>query len=191
MSTYSDIPKSLDLSGQLLFSVGKLVAVWANLESVFYGIFFCLNGRPNGNADIIWASVLSTKRRMEMVTHLVKYEPELSAEIKDEVSKCIVDFRSVTATRNYYCHSVYHTHDEDVDRIVSLENWSIAQIQSDGGDIFQTKNKELNKDTINQICSTIDRALEINNRATPLVYKIRDALKLQHVSLPPLPDQRQ
>jgi hypothetical protein len=68
MSTYADIPKDLNIQEQMLICIGKLVTEWANLESVFYVAFFCLAGRPNGNADIVWASVESTNRRMESTT---------------------------------------------------------------------------------------------------------------------------
>jgi hypothetical protein len=187
MPTYSEIPKGLDLSEQLLICIGKLIAEWANLESVFYVAFFCLAGRPNGNADIAWASIQSTRRRMQMVNSFLQYEEKLTPEVRRGLQKCLEEFRGITDARNYYCHATYRTNDEL--EIVSIEQWSLAPIEKETDLIFKEKSKNLSKATINEICCTIDNCQKISVRATKLVYKLRDELRLQHVKLPPLPDQ--
>jgi hypothetical protein len=99
-STYSLMPAGLDLTCQILTSVGKLVAVWSNCETCFYAIYFCLGGRTNGNADVTWASVLSTRPRMIMLHHLVRYETEIDDRTKSEILKCLGEFKSLTGIRN-------------------------------------------------------------------------------------------
>jgi hypothetical protein len=176
----------LDLPEQMLICIGKLIAEWSNCESMFYAVFFCLSGRPNGNADVVWASVLSTRRRMEMISHLIRYEQGLDQELAAALQKCLESFRKPTSVRNYYCHSIYNGDEHST--LTSVENWHIA---NDDDAVIQSKIKVVSKDTINQICCTIDQCVEIGNRTFSLVHKLKDALQLQHVTLPPLPHQYQ
>jgi hypothetical protein len=189
MSTYADIPKNLNLPEQMLICIGKLIAEWANCESCFYVVFFCLAGRPNGNADVIWASVQSTKRRMEIITDLIRYETSLDPDLATALHKCIARFVAITALRNYYCHSIYHTDDNGM--MSRVDNWHIPQIPTDPIQIIETKSKPVSKATINELCCTIDRCMELSDDVFKLLHKLRDALQLQHVVLPPLPDQYQ
>jgi hypothetical protein len=190
-SLYSLIPTGLATTDRILISVGKLVSVWANCESCFYAAYFCLSGRPNGNADIAWASIQSTRRRMELIYNLVRYDPDLSDLTKSEIFKCLDDFKSVTELRNFLCHSRYHTEDEANEIIVSINSWGLAPISGTTAPIFKEKSKPATNATINEICDAADRCLDIDERITRCVYKIRDELKLQHVELPPPPPLRQ
>ncbi|WP_247398484.1 hypothetical protein [Bradyrhizobium sp. 76] len=189
MSTYAEVPKSLDLPEQMLICIGKLIAEWANCESCFYVVFFCLTGRPNGNADVIWASVQSTRRRMEIISDLIRYEVGLDPELASSLQKCIARFVPITALRNYYCHSIYHA---DANGMMSrVDNWHIPQVPADPTQIIETKSKPVSKATINEMCCTIDRCMELADDVFKLLHKLRDALQLQHVVLPPLPNQYQ
>ncbi|WKA27063.1 hypothetical protein [Bradyrhizobium roseum] len=185
-STYSLIPKELDTTQAILMCIGKLIAVWANTEACFYAVYFCLSGHPSGNADIAWASILSTRRRMDLVYNLLRYENELDAEIKTELFECLERFRAVTEFRNQLCHSMYTTEPPENEKLVSIDQWSLAPIKNITDPIFKEKSKLANAATINEICCIADRCMEINERVTKSVYKIRDQLKLQHVVLPPL-----
>lgn len=187
-STYSLLPPGLDLSCQILISVGKLVAVWGNCESCFYAIYFCLGGRPNGNADVTWASILSTRKRMAVLNNLVRYEDTLTESTKTEILRCLDEFASLTLIRNYYCHARYATADDE-ETIVSIEQWSLAPIKTLSDPIFKERSKPANKDTVNQICSTADKLVELSWRVTKCAYKVRDELKLDHLSWPPLPPE--
>src|SRR5258706_9251962 len=84
-STYSQLPTNMDLTEQILISIGKLIVVWANCESCFYAVYFCLSGRPNRNADIGWASIQSTRRRMELVYNLLRFDEQISKQTKSEL----------------------------------------------------------------------------------------------------------
>lgn len=137
-STYSLIPPELDVTTQLLLSVGKLVAVWANCESCFYAAYFCLAGTPNGNADIAWASILSTRRRMQLVYNLARHERRLSDDTRSKLLRCLEEFEPATEARNYYCHSQYTT-DHTEETLVSIDNWGLAPIRGDQRSNFQTK----------------------------------------------------
>lgn len=189
MSTYADVPKSLDLPEQMLICIGKLIAEWANCESCFYVVFFCLTGRPNGNADVIWASVQSTRRRLEIISDLIRYEPDLEPGLAGSLQKCIDEFTPITALRNYYCHSIYHADDKGM--MARVDNWHIPQVPADPRQIIETKSKSVSKATVNEMCCIIDRCMDLADRVASLAYKLRDELKLQHVVLPPLPDQYQ
>ncbi len=188
MSTYSDIPKGLDLPEQMLICIGKLVAEWANCESVFYVVFFCLTGRPNGNADVLWHSVKGTSRRVEIISHLIRYEQALNLdpELAEALQRCLNNFRTVTGIRNYYCHSIYNADDKGM--LARVENWHISD---DDNVVIDAKTKYVSKDTINQICCAIDQCIDVSERTFKLAHRLRDALQLQHLTLPPLPDQLQ
>jgi hypothetical protein len=184
MSTYADVPKNLDLPEQMLICIGKLIVEWANCESVFYGVFYCLTGRSNGNADVLWHSVQSTKRRMAMISDLIRYETDFDPALATALQKCIENFRNPTGVRNYYCHSIYNGDENGI--MARVENWHIAD---DDNEVIQSKTKLVSKDTINQICCTIDQCIEIAERTFKLVHQLRDALQLEHVTLPPLPNR--
>lgn len=184
-STYSLLPSQLDITSQILISVGKLIAVWANCETCFYAVYFCLAGRPNGNADIAWASALSTRRRMELVHNLLRYEPDIQENTREELIACIGEFEGATRIRNYFCHARYRTEDDD-ETIASIDQWGLAPIRKVTDRIFTEKSKPANKDTVNQICCAADRCVELNERVTKCVYDLREQLKLVHVKLPPL-----
>ena len=185
-STYSLIPRDLDLTCQILLSVGKLVAVWGNCESCFYGIYFCLAGRSNGNADVTWASIYSTRKRMEILHNLVRYDADLPEDTKAEIFGCLAEFDALTLVRNFYCHARYNC-EEDDETIVSIEQWGLAPIRKPTDPIFKEKSRPATKDTVNQICSTADRIVELSRRVSRQAYRVRDCLKLDHLNWPPLP----
>jgi hypothetical protein len=188
-STYSQLPANLDLTEQMLISIGKLIVVWANCESCFYAVYFCLSGRPNGNADIAWASIQSTRRRMELVYNLLRYDEQISKQTKSELFRCLDEFKAVTEARNYYCHAQYAT-DETAKILVRIDQWGLAPINNTEDPIFKEKSKPANKETVNQICYMADRCLDIIYRVADCVYLLRDELKLQNVDLPPLPTRK-
>jgi hypothetical protein len=185
-STYSQLPTNLDLTEQILISIGKLIVVWANCESCFYAVYFCLSGRSNGNADIAWASIQSTRRRMELVYNLLRFDEQISKQTKSELFRCLDEFKAVTEARNYYCHAQYAT-DETAKILVSIDQWGLAPIKTTHDPLFREKSKPANKETVNQICYMADRCLDVVYRVGDCVYSLRDELKLQDVNLPPLP----
>ncbi|WP_172788677.1 MULTISPECIES: hypothetical protein [Bradyrhizobium] len=185
-STYSLLPPGLDLTCQILISIGKLIAVWANCETCFYAIYFCLGGRSNGNADVTWASVLSTRRRLTMLHHLVRYEDGVDDQTKNEILKCLQLFDALTAVRNYYCHARYRTA-EDGETILSIDQWSLAPLGTTSDPIFKERSKPASKQTVNEICSTADRIVELSDRVAKLAHSVKEQLKLDIPSWPPLP----
>ncbi len=182
-STYSLIPAGLDVTVQLLLSVGKLVAVWANCESCFYAAYFCLAGTPNGNADIAWASILSTRRRMQLVYNLARHETRIAEATRSELLRCLEEFEPVTEARNYYCHSQYTT-DHTQETITSIDNWGLAPIRGTTDPIFKQRSKPANKATVNEICSIADKCVDISHRTAKCVDEIRAQLKIDYFSLP-------
>lgn len=185
-STYSLMPPNLDLTCQILISVGKLIATWANCETCFYAVYFCLAGRPNGNADVAWASILSTRRRMQLVYNLLRYDTEIAEQTKSKLFRCLEEFDAVTAIRNYYCHARYRT-DEDEETLVSIDQWSLAPMKNTTDPIFRQKSRPANKETVNHICSTADRCVEISERVTKAIEEIRAQLRIEHGNFPPVP----
>jgi hypothetical protein len=185
-SIYSLLPAGLDLTCQILISVGKLVADWANCETCFYAIYFCVAGRANGNADVTWASVLSTRRRLTILHHLVRYETGIDDPTKADILKCLQEFDALTAIRNYYCHARYRTA-ADEETILSIDQWSLAPLGTLSDPIFKERSRSASKETVNHICSTADRIVELSNRVTNCAYAVKAQLNLDHLLWPPLP----
>lgn len=161
MKSYDEIPSGLDLQERTLICIGRLIADWANCESNFSSIFSRFIGRPNGNSDIVWLSINSLEARLDLLWALIKFEKAVAPATIKELKECIDDFREVSGLRNYYCHAIYITDDDDVN-FESVDKWRLAKPTQ--AHAFNEQRKAVSERSIEELCTAIDKCGEISTR---------------------------
>ncbi|MDX5367490.1 MAG: hypothetical protein LPK88_13535, partial [Alphaproteobacteria bacterium] len=176
-------PEQLGVSEKFVFAIGNLVMAWANCESLFSAILELLVSKPgNNDAAVIWLSNVNTRARLDLILNLAKARG-LSQKTYQSISQAHSRFKSITSSRNFYCHGYYGTENGelcDVDgyRIDPSKPFPVIQ-----------ETRAIDKALLNEVVHTIMRTLALSDELGTLCHKLRDELKAPHVELPPLPPE--
>jgi hypothetical protein len=162
-----------------LTAIGGLVVNWSNNESVFLAMLQALLAGGKHSAAIVWYSHRTTNARLDLVYKLCR-EQVSNAQLLADLSKAIDTFKSLSRTRNFFCHATY-----DYDRNLHLMDATGVTSNQDGYPLnFVTK--RMDRATLNEIGQVSLRLGELNRSLWTLVQGLQSALGVQRVNLPEL-----
>jgi len=175
------------MEDQMIYCVGNLVGSWANCESMFYGIFYCMTASGDNNMPaVLWLSTKSTQARLDMILNIARSLPLLDGMLDDLVERSNA-FQGITRTRNLYCHA-YYTVSPTTQKIVAVQTVALTPPKPDGS-ILTLNTKPVSKSTINELVDTIRRASDLNLQLWKTLLRFQAHFQAQHLKLPePLPE---
>lgn len=160
-----------------LTAIGQLVIAWANNESVFLGMLQVLLNESRSSAVIIWYSRTNTKSRLDLVWALVRRKIK-NEDLVAEIEGAIQHFRTLSGTRNFYCHATYNY--DDKFHLVSVSSGTMVR----DGDPIRFVDKKMDRAALNELNNTFDCLNGLNVRLWGLVHQMKDELGVQMPELP-------
>lgn len=164
--------------------IGGLVINWANNESVFLAMLQSLIGGGEQSASIVWNSLRTTAARTDLVWKLAR-EQIRDANLLKDISAALERFKSLSKTRNFYCHATY-SYDSELNLVGAL---GVTMAQE--GDPIRYEEKRLDRAAVNEINQAILGLADLNQATWALIPRLETALGVQRVKRPQLLDELQ
>lgn len=99
-------PKTADRRTFILALIGNLVFSWSNNESLFIYVLMQLLRTDQASAVIVFATLNTTRARLELIQRLAKIRIKDRA-IEKQLEKLIDRFNECTRVRNEFNHCMY------------------------------------------------------------------------------------
>lgn len=179
------LPPNLSVEQQIVMCVGQLVASWAVCETVLRGIYVvltCCAKEPDRQyAELSWLSLRDSKSRRDMLMRATQLS-SLPQNFKAEIFYLLDRFKTVSETRNFYCHASYVANPKTYE-LTDIEGYRLTL---DDRVISFTK-KPSNKATINELMISIRNCESLNREIFGFLLSLEDELGAQLPELRELP----
>ncbi len=179
-------PESLSIEEQLVMCVGKLVAEWAVCETLFRGMYVCLIGGHSeigsDYAEIAWLSTPNVKSRRDLLARCI-VASGLPSEFKDEVALLSKRFKTISETRNFYCHAFYVVEPVGL-QLQSIEGYNLTY----DDEIISVETKKASKSTVGEILTAIHNCENLSRECMGFLFALHAKLQARFPVLPSVPD---
>jgi hypothetical protein len=159
-------------NGAFLVAIGNLIINWANNESVFLAMLQLLVGGGRLTGAIIWNSQRTSNARVELVGKLCRERIE-DCELLKDITDAINHFKTLSRTRNFYCHSTYNYSSE----LILSTVHGVTAPQEGAPISFKTKKMDLA--TLNEIGHVSVELSQLNRALWALVIRLQNSLGLR------------
>ncbi|MEP3275753.1 MAG: hypothetical protein ABJN26_16385 [Stappiaceae bacterium] len=140
----------------ILGLMGNISYCWSNNESMFIYIIMALMGTDETSAAIIFATLNTTRARVELVERLAKAkltDPELGKELR----RIVRVFNECTKIRNEFNHSMFK-----VNELGDITHTQSMRVQMRGDNLSFGELKEIDGRRLREIGNTIKRLVRLN-----------------------------
>jgi hypothetical protein len=159
--------------------IGNLVYTWSNNESMFIYILMLLMGTDEPTAAIVFATLNTTRARLDLVERLAKIKiPDKS--VAKSLERIITRFNEVTKIRNEFNHCMYK-----VDAHGAITQTHSIRVHERRGEIQLGVVREMDEARINEILAAIRTMTQLNRAIWDLLPRLQSQLQSVRRAEPP------
>ncbi len=161
----------------ILGLMGNISYCWSNNESMFIYIIMALMGTDETSAAIIFATLNTTRARVELVERLAR--AKLTEEdLNKELRRIIRVFNECTKIRNEFNHSMFK-----VNEAGDITHTQSMRVQMRGNSISFGELKEIDDRRLKEISNTINRLVRLNREIWRFLPQLQAAMANAEKSL--------
>lgn len=154
----------------VLALIGNLIFSWSNNESMFIYLLMALMKTDLDSAVITFATLNTTRARLDLIRRLAKAKLDDPAMIK-KIEKLMERFNKCTRVRNEFNHCIYKVNEKG-----EITHTTILRIRETKSDVKISTMREIDKRRINEITSTIERLKVINRDLWNILPELEKAV---------------
>ena len=151
----------------ILALIGNLSFVWCNNESLFIHLIEALVGCNEACAVVIFASLVSTRSRIELIERLGRARLQDPA-LWRELETLLEEFGECTKVRNEFNHCMYTLGSDG-----ALSHTQSFRIRDVGGRQALERPKPIDDARIDVLVATIERMKVFNRRIFEILPRLR------------------
>ncbi|WP_454657218.1 hypothetical protein [Bosea beijingensis] len=150
--------------------VGDLNLAWSNDESLFIYILMLLLGTNERAAAIVFATLNTTRARLDLVQRLAKIAP-LDKAVRGEINDIVERFSAATRLRNDLSHATFV-----IDAEGEITHTQHMKVEESRGNLRFGLRKAVDHDRLEEISRTIQGLQALNRRIWDLMPVLEQAM---------------
>ena len=162
--------KSADRRTEILALIGNLVYSWSNNESMFIYVIMLLLGTDQAAATIVFATLNTTRARLDLVQRLAAVKISNKALAK-RLDGLIRRFNECTRFRNEFNHCSYTLSDRG-----EITHTQILRLQERNGKLELGQVRKMDRHRINAIVDTINELRAVNRELWAILPELEKHL---------------
>jgi len=162
--------ETADHRTKILALIGNLVFSWSNNESMFIYVLMILLDTDEVAAAIVFATLNTTRARIELVQRLAK------AKIKDRETAKTLDrlidrFNDCTRVRNEFNHCMYTLSDRG-----EITHTHAMRIRENKGRLVLGEIRAMDEARISEMIKTINNLKKLNRELWDLLPRLKESI---------------
>lgn len=150
--------------------VGDLNLAWSNDESLFIYLLMLLLRTDERAAAIVFATLNTTRARLDLVQRLAKIAP-LDKAVRSELNDIVERFSGATRLRNDLSHATFV-----IDAEGEITHTQHMKVEESRGNLRFGLRKPVDDDRLEEIARTIQDLLVLNRRIWDLMPVLETAM---------------
>ena len=150
--------------------VGDLNLAWSNDESLFIYLLMLLLRTDERAAAIVFATLNTTRARLDLVQRLAKIAP-LDKAVRSELNDIVERFSGATRLRNDLSHATFV-----IDAEGEITHTQHMKVEESRGNLRFGLRKAVDDDRLEEIARTIHDLLVLNRRIWDLMPVLETAM---------------
>lgn len=171
-------PASADRRSMILALIGNVVFSWSNNESMFVYVLMLLIETDDVSAAIIFATLNTTRARLDLVQRLAKVKIE-DRDTAQALEELVERFNALTRLRNEFNHSMY-----TLDGKGEITHTSSMRVQeSRRGGLQLGVSRPMDDERIREIVRAIEEMKALNRDLWALLPRLEAAIAARRARL--------
>jgi hypothetical protein len=150
--------------------VGDLNLAWSNDESLFIYVLMLLLGTDERAAAIVFATLNTTRARLDLVQRLAKIAP-LDKAVRGDLNDIVTRFSAATRLRNDLSHATFVFDSEG-----EITHTQHMKVEESRGNLRFGVRRPVDDDRLEEISRTVQELHALNRRIWDLLPRLEAAM---------------
>ncbi|WP_293868076.1 hypothetical protein [uncultured Alsobacter sp.] len=164
-------PATADRRSMILALIGNVVFSWSNNESMFIYVLMVLIETDDVSAAIIFATLNTTRARLDLVQRLAKVKVEDKATAR-ALEELVERFNAATRLRNEFNHSMYTL--DDKGEITHTSSTRVHETRKGGLQLGVSR--AMNDERIREMVKAIEEMKSLNRDLWAFLPRLQAAV---------------